>query len=1310
MKQLTSRLTAILTAATVLAGCAAIRIDVDVYKGPLANHEDIQVRQYATLAIAAKPVLASVRNRIASGSDHANDKAIIGRLRDGEQGQHVPQGFEDETANFVNGAMSFYLDTAPPRVARTVDSAIRNHAVMRDAVIVLDNQPAKDDALGSDLLRRYPDGRYPGAAPAGAEAAREYHRWLFGNLQGNMLAGKSEAPAIAACEPVDSSGRLKAAGTGAMRIRSLETEAQCACDSFRRASRDDRLRCAVEPSSNAAYEIQEDRQAVSQQSRVLFGVENEAYVARMIEKAKAFRAAREALREMWLATADLVPLVAAGTQRQREAAALALAQTVQSRSFACYLTRGDVTIDAGLKHVLRGGPLLNTVRETAWGPEDYAKAELAIRDSATTFPLATARLLSDAHVWLAVAPVAQISACTALNADDRKLLEPKSARKYGIARGPTRIPEFSQAMQALPSLLIAISANSAGFDSARPAAGIETLSIEFQSALANSGNDVNNETVIRARRRLEETLIQWAERILVVVNNRAMLTTQRKQAGGEGLAREIAVIESVANTIILNADDIRRRDGHNRRLGERAAGELAGVRQAFTLSASQSYDLVLKEVQATIETMNRKHAAITAAPGATASDQLKTELEKNKTALGTLQTGLPDLRAAAVTLKGPFPGVMPLADEASAAADAAAIRKQVQGLAATSDLKAVLAATTTWLERESKGSDFSLVPGSPRAKRLERAGKFLNAPAQTAKMDALQAGVAAPTAAKLFGALADKLHAGAAQSIRLELGLAQNIDAIQKELTRRDGAATTLVQIEDGRLVLAALQKVRGDALNEADKIAPNDTTGLLAIVKRLLEKESAATTDAATKKMFDTAVKVVSSMTPSQALAITPPAVRRAPTQVDVTDDLLAVLRARRVEALASNNTATADGLQAAIKFLMEQRADMAYLRPASAYLKSAFASTALQASNDTNWVNMIARNTGRAFGIPAPSEYEKEYAATLGAIDKQFWQNINSVNLAGGGKTNYVLAKDDIGNWYVKAYSSDAGDIFKSAQGLALFGMGKRLDVNLLRRAQLQRQLDDKDVSEDAKTRISRELDTQTDKPSAAGSSALAGVAQRYQAQYESRTREDATLLLQGLRGLGAGIRGAWSSNLTVKGQPDTVMIAALVKYIPENGTLSQLDSSAAALVAAIDKTDGTPAERAGGQARALITGLESVRRVRSQVESGIRGDLALVQDYSNTVKDKQSREAEAKAKTEPTDPTEKAAWKKEIEDKGKEVTDAREAETTAGQNRTKAAELTVKMANELTASVARRRLDTIKQTETALTIVGQAAGGGP
>ena len=43
-----------------LMGCAVLKIDVDVYKGPLANHESVQMQQMAVMAIGAKPLLSEL--------------------------------------------------------------------------------------------------------------------------------------------------------------------------------------------------------------------------------------------------------------------------------------------------------------------------------------------------------------------------------------------------------------------------------------------------------------------------------------------------------------------------------------------------------------------------------------------------------------------------------------------------------------------------------------------------------------------------------------------------------------------------------------------------------------------------------------------------------------------------------------------------------------------------------------------------------------------------------------------------------------------------------------------------------------------------------------------------------------------------------------------------------------------------------------------------------------------------------------------------------------------------------------------------
>src|SRR5262245_41826871 len=54
-----------LVCATALSACAVLQIDVDVYKGPLANHEDVQIQQLGAMAIAARPLLVSLRDQLA---------------------------------------------------------------------------------------------------------------------------------------------------------------------------------------------------------------------------------------------------------------------------------------------------------------------------------------------------------------------------------------------------------------------------------------------------------------------------------------------------------------------------------------------------------------------------------------------------------------------------------------------------------------------------------------------------------------------------------------------------------------------------------------------------------------------------------------------------------------------------------------------------------------------------------------------------------------------------------------------------------------------------------------------------------------------------------------------------------------------------------------------------------------------------------------------------------------------------------------------------------------------------------------------
>ena|GEM_PF-5577038 len=165
-------------------------------------------------------------------------------------------------------------------------------------------------------------------------------------------------------------------------------------------------------------------------------------------------------------------------------------------------------------------------------------------------------------------------------------------------------------------------------------------------------------------------------------------------------------------------------------------------------------------------------------------------------------------------------------------------------------------------------------------------------------------------------------------------------------------------------------------------------------------------------------------------------------PTAKDVRDVWLTLLRYEHDLALYRGEPNRVQQTETAIKAAEEKRAQMVYIRPAMAYLRTSFPATSLQDDPGLSWDNMLGGHAMRSipFGPQLRDILDpdaKRDALISAEIDKQFWQNINRVRVAGGGKTNYVVAKDDIGNWYVKRYVADPNDIIKSAQGLARFSM---------------------------------------------------------------------------------------------------------------------------------------------------------------------------------------------------------------------------------------------------------------------------------
>lgn len=310
--------------------------------------------------------------------------------------------------------------------------------------------------------------------------------------------------------------------------------------------------------------------------------------------------------------------------------------------------------------------------------------------------------------------------------------------------------------------------------------------------------------------------------------------------------------------------------------------------------------------------------------------------------------------------------------------------------------------------------------------------------------------------------------------------------------------------------VLAVVQLVRQDVLAQADKANLTDPTSVQDLLKlKLSELTPSSATGKPSKEDIDLARATVADLSrlPFAPCSNSSTENNQSDTdrscngknQIHTIDNLIATLRAKRVQALARGAAVEAANLQDAINAAYDQRTAMLYLRPASDYLRSVYTATAFQDASEPSHRNMLA--AWRHYLNP----FKKAKGDGKEQLEKQSWQTINKVTLGGGGATNYVLAKDDVGNWYVKAYSSDPEAIIKSATSLALYNAGKGFNTNLLRRYELQRQIDNPDTSEEKR----KELGTQLTGINSQDGVPLLKVRDRYALRYKQDTERQAKSL---------------------------------------------------------------------------------------------------------------------------------------------------------------------------------------------------------
>lgn len=103
-----------------LNACSVLQIDVGEYKGPMANHEDIQLQQYVALATSAKPLIVALRNNyilddesyeFARNSDKEEDRACLQSKNQKDIDDYIGCTFKLDIAYFLNSILALYENT-----------------------------------------------------------------------------------------------------------------------------------------------------------------------------------------------------------------------------------------------------------------------------------------------------------------------------------------------------------------------------------------------------------------------------------------------------------------------------------------------------------------------------------------------------------------------------------------------------------------------------------------------------------------------------------------------------------------------------------------------------------------------------------------------------------------------------------------------------------------------------------------------------------------------------------------------------------------------------------------------------------------------------------------------------------------------------------------------------------------------------------------------------------------------------------------------------------------------------------------------
>ena len=972
--------TALATAALCLSGCAALQIDVDVYKGPLVHDEDTQIQQLASIAMSGKAVMLVQRNKwldtVSSGwrakagtlAKQDPSKSLLTRFIRNDEWKDLEVCTQAETecrhARLINDMLSAYEDKAEPSLAHVLGRMRTQYRAYLDAQ--RDYEKAADTP-GSEVTK----------APL-LQAATEALRQTWGALM-DLLIETKRLMADSQGTDLPTGERLTAEGTG---LRAVE------------------------------------RQTTEILARL-------TDLARLVCANPALPLNGEVVRGLRLATEAI--------EQGRSASSDAAKNTGDSRAIGHFNASLRLASADELLELKRAMDVRTSV--TGCVASEVFSPSVSSANKANIRPRVTSRL------------------------GETRLGVQREATDDAVVR------EIDELLRDLEQT------KASGFDHGRPPLGLDRLADEAANdrskrRTSENGTGATGDLADSAQtKQLQDSVVDLASRMqFLAVNLQLVDQTNAPARAGTGDYQGLvsadaglwqrpetnqatqdarafkATLEVIANSLLVLAEDQRRQRSYRGDQQAFADNEYQSAVLAFQIDPARRFDHLVEHYRTRKAAALKSESDSKVRTESAVQDAQKARAEADKRALARGERLQPWL-ALALTLgvKLPEGALAALATEEAKAfrADAAQLRRSLAAAPAKLSLGAQKELIEKWLETEAGRTG---TQGGPRHRRL------LNVRASLVEMRPTD-NTALPRAealARLERDIAEGWAVAAGALVEAQnaaLVTQTKLRAAEMDLNIFNLAPRPSSRIQDALdIVLAMRSTVLAQAAAAKGAHDVDTLTGLVKVQLQALAKEKA---DARTEALAQLDQWAAGARPPVK-LPENSKNVKKG-SALETLNRIEAFLSYTRVDALNRGSTAGAEQASAALDALMARRERMSYLRPASTYLRSALATTGQQTDPSLDWSNLLVATVKR---LADENDISKKRERTVrGELDKSFWQNVNKVRLSAGGSSNFAIAKDDVGNWYVKAMGGDLEPMIKAAKNLALYNIGGRVDTNLLR-----------------------------------------------------------------------------------------------------------------------------------------------------------------------------------------------------------------------------------------------------------------------